>query len=117
VDCALTASEIFGEHLAPAPWPSSDRVLGIAIARLPSIQDDRAADLVEYLLHAILDREDELRAVRVVQSEALGLLHAQHAEIVQLQARLVALRGQLRVVHQELSAVRARLRAQQESVA
>jgi hypothetical protein len=117
VDRALRASDIFGENVAPAPWPSSGPMLVMAIAQLSNIEDERAADLVDCLVHAILDRDDELRAVRVVLSEALALLHAQHTEIVQLQARVVALRGQLRIVRQELSAVGARMRAQQESVA
>jgi hypothetical protein len=83
-----TADEIFGRELAPAPWPSSRPVLALVVEVLPTIEDELAADLLEYLALALVDRDDELRAVRAVLSSALALTHTQHAEIVRLRQRL-----------------------------
>lgn len=83
-------AEIF-RAATPVPWPSTRSVLDVAIELLPAIDDDLEADLVEALVLAIIDGEDESRAVRLVLSEALALAHAQHVEIVRLQKRVADL--------------------------
>lgn len=91
-----TADEIFGQRLAPAPWPSSRPVLALVVELLPAIEDDLTADLVEHLALSLVDRDDELRAVREVLSSALAHLHAQHAEILRLRRRLADLHDERR---------------------
>ena len=87
----LLAAEIFGRRPAPVPWPSSRPVLALAIELLPTIADDIEADLIETLALTIIDRGDELRAVRAVLSSALALSHTQHVEIIRLRRRLAVL--------------------------
>lgn len=83
-----TADEIFGRRPALTPWPSSRAVLALVIEVLPTVEDDLAVDLVSHLALALVDRGDELRAVRAVLSSALALSHAQHAELIRLRQRL-----------------------------
>lgn len=93
----LTAAEI-PWTLAPAPpWPSSRPVLALAIELLPTIDDDLVADLVEQLTVALIDRAEELRAVRAVRCEALALAHSHHREIARLKKRLADLRDAQRL--------------------
>lgn len=70
------------------PWPSSRAGIALGIELLPTIADDLTADLVEYLLLALVDRCDELRAVRSVLAAALAQSHTQHVEIIRLRRRL-----------------------------
>lgn len=84
----VTAAQIFGRRVAPAPWPLSRPLLATANALLPLIADDEVAALVENLTRYIVDLEEELGAVRLVLSEALKMLHAQHVQIVKLKTRL-----------------------------
>ena len=86
-----TADEIFGQRPAPAPWQSSPPVLALVVEVLPTIEDDLTADLVEYLALSLVDRDDELRAVRAVLSSALVLSYPQHTEIRRLRQRLADL--------------------------
>lgn len=86
-----TAAEIFGPRPVPMLWPSSRDVLALAIELLPTIADDLTADLVEHLALALVDRGQELRAVRAVLSAALTLSNTQHAEIIRLKRRLADL--------------------------
>jgi hypothetical protein len=72
----VTAAEIFGPRQVPMPWPSSRDVLAPALELLPTITDDLTADLVQHLTMALVDRHDELRAVRAVLSAALEHSHA-----------------------------------------
>jgi hypothetical protein len=83
-----TADEIFGQRLAPAPWPSSRPVFALVVELLPTIEDDLTADLVEHLALALVDRDDELRGVRMVLASALALSQTQHVEIFRLKKRL-----------------------------
>ena len=66
--------------LGSAPWPSSRPLMALIVEVLPVIEDDLAADLIEHLALAIIDRDDELRAVRSIQSAVLAHSHAQDAE-------------------------------------
>ncbi len=86
-----TVDEIFGRPLAPAPWPSSRPVLNLATELLPIIEDAIASDAIELLALSLVERDDELGAVRLVVSEALTLAHQQHAEVLRLQRRLANL--------------------------
>ena len=83
-----TANEMFGQRLAPAPWLSSRPVLALVLEVLPLIEDELTADLLEQVVSALADRDDELRVVRAVLSAALGLSHTQHVEILRLKKRL-----------------------------
>ena len=76
---------------APAPWLSSRPVLALVVEVLPTIDDDLTADLLEYVALALVERDDELRAVRAVLSPALTLAHTQHIEILRLRRRLAHL--------------------------
>lgn len=86
-----TADEIFSRQPGPAPWPASADVLALVVEMLPAIEDDLTTDLVEHLALSLVDRDDELRAVRAVLSSTLGLSHGQHTEIRRLRRRLAAL--------------------------
>lgn len=87
---AVTADDL---HWTPRPttWPSSRAVLALVVELLPTLQDDLTADLVEHLALSLVDRDDELCAVRAVLSSALALSHAQHIENLQLRRRLADL--------------------------
>lgn len=87
VESLPTADELFTRRSAPAPWPSSTAVRALGLELLPTIADDLTADLVEHLSLSLVDRGDELRAVRSVLSAALALLHGQHVEIARLRAQ------------------------------
>ena len=87
----LTADEIFGQQLAPTPWLSSRPLLDLVVSVLPLSEDDLAADLLEQLALALVDQDDEIRAVRAVLSSALAMSHTQHVEILRLRRRLVDL--------------------------
>jgi len=80
-DCEAALGAIRWTPAGPAPWPSARPVLDVAIESLPTIEDDFSADLIEQLSLALEDRDDELRTVRMVLSEALALAHQQQREI------------------------------------
>ena len=90
-DLTPAANEIFGPRIAPAPWLPSRPVFALGIELLPTIADDIEANLVERLLLALGDRDDELRAVRAVLSSSLALSYTQQAEILRLRRRLADL--------------------------
>ena len=75
----------------PAPWLSSRPVLALIVEVLPTIEDNLTADLLEYVALALVDRDDEVRAVRAVLSSALALSHGQQATIVRMRRRLADL--------------------------
>jgi hypothetical protein len=77
-------------------WPSSVPALLAAIEALPAIQDDTVADIVEMLAITIVDREEELRAVRLVLSHALGLVHQQKLDLRQMREQRDRLLTELR---------------------
>ena len=75
----------------PAIWPSSRAVLALVIETLPKIKASLPVDLVEHLALGLVDRDDELRAVRAVLSATLTHAHAQDIEIVRLRRRVADL--------------------------
>lgn len=85
-----TVAEIF-RPTTLVQCSSTRSVLDIAIELLPTIDNDLEADLVEALLLGILDKEEELCAVRLVLSRILALSHEPHVEIVRLQKRVADL--------------------------
>jgi hypothetical protein len=97
----LHADEIFGRQLAPAGWRSSRPVLALVVELLPTIDDALTADLLEHLALALLDRDDEVRALRAVLSSALALSHAQNTEAIWLQAALARLRDEYRALRMQ----------------
>ena len=86
-----TADDIFGQQFAPPPWLSSRPLLDLVVSVLPLSEDDLAADLLEQVALALVDRDDEVRGVRAVLSSALVLAHAQHLENRRLTKRLADL--------------------------
>ena len=86
-----TAHKMSGRRLAPAPWLSSRPVLALIVEVLPTVEDDLTADLLEYVALVLVERDDELRAVRAVLSSALTLTHNQHVEILRLRQRVADL--------------------------
>ena len=86
-----TADEIFGQQFAPPSWLSSRPLLDLVVSVLPLIDDDLAADLLEQLALALVDRDGEVGGVRAVLSAALAMSHTQHGEILRLRRRLVDL--------------------------
>lgn len=91
VNPMVKASEIFNRPPAPAPWPSTDAVVEIAVRMLPLIADDEIGKLVEELAVSLADRLDELKAIRALLSESLALAHVQCVEIRRLKSRLAEL--------------------------
>ena len=82
-----TTDEIFGPRIAPAPWRSSRDAIELVVEVLPTIEDGLTADLLECVALTLAERDDEVRAVRAVQSSTLALLHTQQAENVRLRQR------------------------------
>ena len=83
-----SADEIFGRRMAPPPWSRSRPVLALAVELLPTVADDLTADLLEEMALTMAHRDEELRAVRMVLSQALERLHRQYVETRRLQRRL-----------------------------
>ncbi len=79
-----------------APWPSSRPLLALVVELLPAIEDDVAANLVEHLALALVDRDDALCAMRVVLSSALALSYTQHLAILRQRESIARLRDELR---------------------
>ena len=84
----ITAADIRWA-LAPGPsWPDATDILQAAVALLPTIQDDTAADLIEGLAAALVDAQEQVRATTVTRSVTLALLHREVAETRRLRQRL-----------------------------
>ncbi len=94
----VPAAEIFGPRLSPVPWPSSSASCALALDALPVVEGALEVDLVAYFTLALLDRDEELRAVRAVLSAALAKLYAHHQEHGRLQASHDRLREEYRAV-------------------
>ncbi len=84
--------------LAPAPWPSSAPLMAIVAKRLPTINGELVADLVEQLAVAAVERDEELKAIRSVQSAALDALHSVHQDNERLRQRLAEARSRERTM-------------------
>lgn len=72
---------------------ASDPLLAVATESLRIIEDDLAGGLVEHLALAVVQRDEELRGVRAVQSAALEQLHGARSEIDRLCRRLAEARN------------------------
>ena len=70
-----TADEIFDRPVPAAPWLPSTSVVSIALTILPLVNDDLVADLITELLMTVVDKSEELDALR---SEISVLLHRLH---------------------------------------
>ena len=80
-------------ELAPAPWPSSERLLADTIEALSTIEDQLLAGLVERLALAVVQGDEKVQAVRSVQSVALEQLHLARRENERLRQRLAEVRN------------------------
>ena len=74
-----TADQVCWE-LPPAPWPSSDSLLALVVELLPMIEDEVEADLVQRLGLALVERDEQVAAMRLVLSVALAALNDSHRE-------------------------------------
>jgi hypothetical protein len=95
----LTADDIFRQRPTIRLWRSSRDVLALVVEILPRLDNDLARDLVEHLALTIVERDEELRAVRAVESFGLAQLHALQREVKRLGdrvARLLADRREVR---------------------
>lgn len=86
----LSASEVFGRPRVAATEPLSREVLTTAIPLLRNRDGDTSL-LIEQSSILLIERDEQLRAMKAVLSEALSLAHAQHLEIRRLSARAAAL--------------------------
>ena len=77
---------------SPLPRPLRSRLVIVVIGLLPTIEDELHADLVEQLALALVARDEELLAVRAVQSEALEALHRTARDNRLLRRRLAEMR-------------------------
>ena len=80
--------------LAPAPWPSSARLLAFVVEVLPTIDDEPVADLIEQLALLVVERDEEVAAVRVELSVALDLLHKEQTTSDRRRTELYRLRDE-----------------------
>ena len=91
----LTADQVRWD-LTPAPWRSSDSLLSLAVKLLPGTDDKPTAVLVEELAILVTERDEQVTAMRSVQSAAFEELHNLRGEIVRLRDRLIELREERR---------------------
>ena len=91
----LTTDQVCWD-LAPAPWPSSDRLLSLAVELLPGIEDEPTAGLVEELAVLVTDRDEQIAAVREVQSVSLDELRQERLESRRLRDVVIELREEMR---------------------
>ena len=70
----LTADQITWTP-APAPWVKSHTLQTLTVELLPTIDQPEILDLVERLATTLIDRDEQLRAAREVQSVTLTGLH------------------------------------------
>jgi hypothetical protein len=87
----MTADEIFDRPAAASPWPSWQPLVALVSELLPTIEDLLILDLVECLGLALVERDEEVHAVRAVLSLALAESHIQYEEILRLRRRLADL--------------------------
>ena len=93
----LTADDIQWE-LSAVNDKCSGRLLRLVAEALPAIEDDFEAKLVVQLSLAVIDRDDDLTAVRKVLSTSLALAHSRHWETVRLLESLARLRAENRTL-------------------
>jgi hypothetical protein len=85
---SITASEIVWT-LTPTPtWPAFDDILQAAVALLPGLEDDVAADLIEMLVVALVDAREQVEALTLNTSLLLGLANTKGSEARRLRQRL-----------------------------
>ncbi len=82
------AADIVWTTTGPSPWPGSEDVLAAAVALLPTIADDDAAQLVEQLAVALVDTRVHLRAVQDAHRESLTTVHELSGQVRGLRRRL-----------------------------
>ena len=70
----LTADQVTWEQ-APALWLKSDTLLTLTVELLPNIDQPEILDLVERLATTLIDRDEQIKAAREVQSVTLTGLH------------------------------------------
>lgn len=74
----ITAADI--PWLAPAPWPDARPIVTLALARLPVMDDDDAAAVIEHLIMALADLRAERDALRESLRASLALTQQAHRE-------------------------------------
>jgi hypothetical protein len=66
-------------------------VLAVAGKVLPVVADDIAADVIEQLALALVDRDEQLKSLSTVLSVALELLHVSETQTARLRKRVAEL--------------------------
>ena len=73
-----------------APWLPARPVTEITLEALPIVADDLTAELITTLAMTVADLQEEMNAVRAVNSAAFTHAHEQQREIVRLRQRVAA---------------------------
>ena len=89
-------SEQACRNLTPAPWRLSSLLVALAVEVLPTIEDEVAVDLIEQLAVLVVERDEQIRAQREVQSVALDELHGMRCENERLRDQVIEAREALR---------------------
>lgn len=79
--------------LADAPWAPTTGLLKLTANMLPTITDPVAAVLMEWLAETLIRKNEELDAVRAVESVGLELLHDRDRKVKRLKTRLIEMRN------------------------
>ncbi len=86
-ESALTVADLdWGATPAP-PWTSDTDIIAAAIALLPELVDDDAARLVERMALTLVERDEQIAAIRTTLSITLAQLHVAERENRRLKAR------------------------------
>ena len=85
----IDITPVIGFTFAPAPRPACQ--LALVVEAIHAVEDPLAVDVLEALGLALVDRGDELSAVRAALSAVLDHSHRQHVETLRLRTRLADL--------------------------
>ncbi len=88
----LTADEIRW-NLEPAPWSDSTELLHLAADAMPTIEDDDVANLFEAICLLVIERDEQIAAMREVSSVAQAELHNLQLRGDRLQRTVIELRN------------------------
>ena len=89
-------SEPVSWSLTSAPWSSSSPLIALVVELLPTIDDEVEVDLIEQLAVLVVERDEQIRAQREIQSVCLDELHRMRCEIERLRDQAIAARVALR---------------------
>ena len=91
-DIAPSADQIRWD-LEPTPWSDSAELLHLAADLIPTIAHDNLADLFEAICLLVIERDEQIAAMREVSSVALSELHSLQLRADRLQSRVIEFRN------------------------